>query len=146
MSSTPNSDVLHRLRDIINSERLDQIDEVLAPDYVRHDPSSLMRDIGRSEYKEAFARLKRAFPDAQWEIEDVLEDGDKVVGRWTFRGTHTGPFYNLEPTGSVVTYPIIAIYRINEGRIVEDWHIFHSLGLWETLVPEIRELIRQTTS
>ena len=71
----------------------------------------------------------------------AMEDGDKVIGRFTFRGTHEGPFFNLPPTGQKVTYPIIAVYRIAEGRIAEDWHIFHALGLWQSLIPEIKELI-----
>lgn len=89
--------------------------------------------------------VRRAFPDAQWTIEDLLEDGDKVVGRWTFRGTHKGPFLNVPPSGREVSYPIIGIYRIENGRIAEDWHIYHALGLWEALVPEIGDLIEKAT-
>jgi hypothetical protein len=44
-----------------------------------------------------------------------------------------------------VRYPILAIYRIQEGKIAEDWHLFHAIGLWQVLIPEIRDLIAQAT-
>lgn len=143
MSPEGNKNILRRLSEALNSGNLDAIDNIFAPDYVRHDPSSLLREAGVAQYKETFARVRRAFPDAHWKIEDLLEDGDKVIGRWIFRGTHKGPFFNLSPTGKEVTYPIIGIYRIEEGRIAEDWHVFHALGLWETLIPEIGDLLEQ---
>ena len=145
MNGDENKDVVRRLGQIVNSGNLDQLDEILSPDYIRHDPNPLMKDIGREEYKEAFRRLWRAFPNAKWTLQDLLSDGDKVIGRWTFRGTHEGQFFNLPPTSKEVSYPIQAIYRIEDGMIVEDWHIFHSIGLWQTLIPEIGALIEQAT-
>ena len=145
MQPDDNKAVIHKLAQAINSGDLASLDNVLAPNYIRHDPNPLMKDIGREEYKQAFRRLRSAFPDAQWRVEELLCDGDKVVGRWTFRGTQQGAFFNLPASGKVVTYPIIAIYRIEDGMIVEDWHIFHALGLWQTLIPEIEELIKAAT-
>lgn len=145
MNSEENKAVVRRLAQAVNSGELQELDNVLAPDYVRHDPNPLLENVGREEYKEAFSRLRAAFPDAQWTIEELLSDGDRVIGRWTFRGTQDGPFFNLPPSGREVTYPILAIYRIEDGMIAEDWHIFHSIGLWQTLIPEIAELIQQAT-
>ena len=87
--------------------------------------------------------MRCAFPDAKWTMEDLLADGDKVICRWTFTGTHKGQFLNVPPSGKKVTYPIIAIYRIADGKIAEDWHIFHSLDLWQQLIPEIEELLKK---
>lgn len=128
---------------MVNEGNLDVVDELFAPAYIRHDPSALLGEVGREEYKHAFTMLRRAFPDARWTLEDVLADGDKVIGRWTFRGTQNGPFFNIPPSGTVVTYPIIAIYRIAEGKIAEDWHMFHDLSLWQQLIPEIGELLKE---
>lgn len=145
MSVDENKEVVLRLAKIVNAGDLDRLDEILAPDYIRHDPNPLMKDIGREEYKQAFRMLRKAFPDAQWQMEELLSDGDRVVGRWSFCGTHNGHFFNLPPSGKLVTYPILAIYRIEDGMIAEDWHIFHSIGLWQTLIPEIGALIEQAT-
>lgn len=140
-----NKEIIRHLAQIINSGNFDELNEVLAPTYVRHDPNPLMKDIGREEYKQAFLRLRNAFPDAHWKLEEILSDNDRVVGRWSFRGTHHGPFFNIPPSGKVITYPILAIYRIEDGMIAEDWHIFHSIGLWQNLIPEIGELIERAT-
>lgn len=130
MSAQRNKDVLLRLAEALNTRNLDAVDDVFSSGYVRHDPSDLLREAGVEEYKQAFAKLLTAFPDAHWTMEELLEGGDRVFGRWTFNGTQTGPFFNLPPSGKKVTYPIIAIYRIKDGRIAEDWHVFHALGLW----------------
>jgi steroid delta-isomerase-like uncharacterized protein len=127
---------------VLNTGNLDAVDEILAPNYVRHDPNPLLEEAGPEKYKQAFTRLRHAFPDAHWTLEDVLVDGDKVTGRWTFHGTHEGPFFEIPPSGKRVTYPIIGIYRIEDGKIAEDWHIFHALGLWQQLIPEIGDLIK----
>lgn len=140
-----NKEVVRRLAQVINSGNLDQLDEILASDYIRHDPNPLLKDVGREEYKKAFTRLRKAFPDAEWTLEELLSDRDRVIGRWSFRGTHNGSFYNIPPSGKKVTYPILAIYRIEDGMIAEDWHIFHSIGLWQELIPEIGALIEQAT-
>jgi steroid delta-isomerase-like uncharacterized protein len=134
------------LAEVVNKVNLDVVDEVFASDYVRHDPSALLGNVGREEYKQVFTSLRRAFPDAHWTLEDLLEDEDKVIGRWTFTGTRKGQFFNIPPSGKKVTYPIIAIYHIVDGKITEDWHIFHSLGLWQQLIPEIEELIKKARS
>jgi predicted ester cyclase len=105
----------------------------------------LPQDAGIEEYRQAFTRVRRAFSDAEWTLEDLLADGDRVVGRWSFRGTHDGPFFNIPPTGREVINPILAIYRIADGKITEDWHIFHSIGLWQALIQDIRELIDRAT-
>ena len=143
MSAEENKAILRRLVEAINKGNLDIVDEIFTPDYVRHDPSALLGEVYREKYKQAFAKLRRAFPDAHWTLEDLLADGDKVIGRWTFHGTHQGQFFNVSPSGKEVTYPIIAIYRIADGKIAEDWHIFHTLGLWQQLIPEIGELLKK---
>jgi steroid delta-isomerase-like uncharacterized protein len=138
VSVEKNKAVILRLAQVLNAGDIDQLDAILAPAYVRHDPNPLLKGAGRMEYKQAFTRLREAFPDAKWTSEEILADGNRVIGRWTFRGTHTGPLVNIPPSGKVVTYPILAIYRIEDGMIAEDWHIFHSIGLWEQLIPEIK--------
>ena len=141
MSVRSNKILIHRLAEALNAGNLDAVDEIFAPEYVRHDPSGLLHEVGIEEYKQAFSSILSAFPDARWTVEEILEDGDRLIGRYTFRGTHEGPFFKIRPTGKKVTYPIIGIYRIENNRIAEDWHIFHALGLWQTLIPEIKDLI-----
>jgi steroid delta-isomerase-like uncharacterized protein len=145
VSAEENKEVVRRLVRAVNEGALDELGEILAPDYVRHDPNPLLEDAGIEKYREAFSRLRTAFPDARWTVEEMLADGDRVILRGSFKGTHEGPFFNVPPTGRVVRYPILAIYRIEDGKIAEDWHMFHSIGLWQELLPEVRELIDRAT-
>lgn len=62
-----------------------------------------------------------AFPDIQWKVEDMIEEGNKVTVRWSWQGTHTAPYYNLAPTQKAVTNHAIAIYEFQDNKIVNGW-------------------------
>jgi steroid delta-isomerase-like uncharacterized protein len=114
-------------------------DELVAENFVNHDPS-VPPDLppGREGLK-ALARFYRsAFPDAQLTIEDLIAEGDKVVSRYTARGTHQGDFGGIPPTGKQVTVTGVTIDRIQGGKIVESWNEFNQLGLLQQLgaIPE----------
>lgn len=70
---------------------------------------------------------------AWWQIEDMLVDGDKVAVRTTFRGTHTGDFFGIPPTGKSVTVSGTHILRIADGKIAEHWGNNDDLGLMRQL-------------
>lgn len=77
--------------------------------------------------------LLAAFPDFRIEIEDQIAEGDRVVTRVTFRGTHLGEYRGIAPTGRRVAYQGIAVDRIAGGRVVEGWHEADNLGLLRQL-------------
>ena len=82
---------------------------------------------------------KTAFPDLNATVEDVIAEGDKVVTRVTFRGTHQGEIEEFgPPTGRQVEIKGISISRIEGGKIVEDWDSYDDLGVMRQLglVPE----------
>jgi predicted ester cyclase len=78
---------------------------------------------GAQLLKEVFARLLRAYPDLHITIEDLIEEGDKVVSRNTVTGTHQGEYMGLPPTGRSVTYNEILIVRFAGGRVAETWGV-----------------------
>lgn len=77
--------------------------------------------------------LLAAFPDFRIVIEDQIAEGDRVVTRVTFRGTHLGEYRGIAPTGKPVAYQGIAFDRIARGRVVEGWHEADNLGLLRQL-------------
>ena len=80
------------------------------------------------------ASIFAAFPDAQRTVEQqVTDDAQTVVTRWTATGTHEGEFMGIAPTGKKVTMTGISIHRIAGGRIVEEWQEWDSLGLMQQL-------------
>jgi steroid delta-isomerase-like uncharacterized protein len=108
------------------------LDEALGEDLVDH---SLFpgQETGRESFRRRFTLVRTAFPDASMTVEDALADGDKVICRWTLRGTHTGPFGSIPPTGRRVRVTGINITRIVGGKIVEHWANFDNLGLLQQL-------------
>jgi steroid delta-isomerase-like uncharacterized protein len=115
-------------------------DRVLAEDWVDH-PLAPGQAPGREGFKPIVGFFRTVFPDLQLVIEDVLVDGDKVAVRSTFRGTHQGEFFGIPPTGKQIEAMAIDIHRIENGRIVETWHvedwlsIFGQLGVTFTVAP-----------
>ncbi len=77
--------------------------------------------------------FRRAFPDSYFTVEDMVAEGDKVVTRKTFHGTHEGEFMGIPPSGRSVSMGLIDIVRISEGRVVEHWSEGDSFGMMQQL-------------
>ena len=118
-------------------ETPDVLDEVYAPDLVWHEPD---RDVqGLEEARQFVSMYKTAFPDLHAAVEDVIAEGDRVVTRWTLRGTHQGEIEEFgPPTGKQVEIEGITIHRIEDGKIVEEWERYDNLGAMQQLglIPE----------
>jgi steroid delta-isomerase-like uncharacterized protein len=84
---------------------------------------------GRQSAVRRLRLLRTAFPDFRISIDDLLVDGDKVVMRYRGHGTHRGPLGTAAPTNKAVSYSGIAIYRISNRKIAEEWTEYDSLGL-----------------
>lgn len=89
----------------------------LLPDYIAGDYEGLQGKKGVAGFEEVITPLIKAFPDIQWKVEELIGEGDKVVVRWSWKGTHTGQFRNFTPTGKSITNSAIAIYRLKDGKI-----------------------------
>src|SRR5579872_5975548 len=110
----------------------DAADEFVDPDVEEHN-SLVGAGRGREGYKRAMRMAFYAFPDAELIQEDLIAEGDKVVERWTMRGTHRGEFMGVSPTNRQVTVGGIDIYRYKDGKRVETWSQFDGLGLLRQL-------------
>ena len=117
---------LRRFQDATNSHDPElisaTIDEVVAPGAVIHTPLPI-EGTGAEKLKQVFARLHQAFPDLHVKIEDLIEEGDKLVSRNSVTGTNQGEYLGRRPTGRSVTYGEIFIVRFKGGRIAETWGI-----------------------
>jgi predicted ester cyclase len=98
------------------------IDEVVAPDAVIRTPLPI-EATGADALKQIWAMLLRIYPDIHLTVEDLIGEGDKVVGRTTVTGTHQGEFMGVVPTGKSVTYNEMFTFRIADGRVVETWGV-----------------------
>ena len=140
MSPEENKALVRRYaEELLNQKNLDLFDEIFAPDFVLYgaDPDQVS---GVEDLKQFFVMLRSGFPDFQVTIEDLFAaEEDKVVLRFTFRGTHQGEFMGIGPTGNRVTMPGIDIFRIADGKIVELWNQEDVLGMMQQLgaIPEL---------
>jgi steroid delta-isomerase-like uncharacterized protein len=75
----------------------------------------------------------KAFPDSQVTIEDMIAEGDQVVTKKTFTGTHTGDFAGIPSTGNKVTLEFVDIMRVRDGKIVEHWNCIDQLSFMQQL-------------
>ena len=140
MSPEENKALVRRYaEELLNQKNLDLFDEIFAPDFVQYgaDPDQVS---GVEDLKQFFVMLRSGFPDFQVTIEDLFAaEEDKVVLRFTFRGTHQGEFMGIGPTGNRVTMPGIDIFRIADGKIVELWNQEDVLGMMQQMgaIPEL---------
>lgn len=119
--SDQNSAIVERFGDEVwNKGNMAAVDELVAPDFVGYGPGRRVTR-GPEELKQVVASVRAAFPDMTFTVEDEIVSGDKVVTRWTGRGTHKGKWLGTEPTGKEVAFTGIAIRRIAGGKIVERW-------------------------
>ncbi len=110
---------------------LDAAAELVAPGAFVHTPDGVMR--GPDGIAGLVTTLRTAFPDATFPIAEVVVAGDTVLVRWSMVGTHQGEFGGIAPTGTAVKMDGIAILRVHNGRIVEDWVQYDRLGVLQQL-------------
>ena len=114
-------------------------DEFVAPDFVHYTGGKVDVE-GIEAFKEFITMLHTAF-DLKFPGEDIFAEGDKVVVRTTYSGTHQGEFHGIAPTGKDVVFTGICIFRIADGKIAEIWTEYDVLGLMQQLgvMPTTRE-------
>jgi steroid delta-isomerase-like uncharacterized protein len=100
---------------------LDIVDELIADDYVDHNPALPNLPPGREGVRQYVRILKAAFPDASHTIEDVIAEGNKVMTRVTARGTFLGECIGYQPNGNIIEISGIAVHRVENGRLIEHW-------------------------
>ena len=99
---------------------LSVFDETFSPSFLDHNGFSDQQP-GLAEVKREYCLFRRAFPDLQVTIEDLIAEADQVVIRSRLRATHRGVFQGLAPTGKCIEVEAISIFRIVQGKIVERW-------------------------
>jgi len=116
---------------------LEVVEELYAPDYVAHWTNGPDTH-GLQEFKKVVMEARTAFPDYTETIEQIVAEGNLVVTRFTCNGTLTGTLEGIPATGNRVSREEIAVHRIVDGRIVEQWTVADSLVLMQQLGMELK--------
>jgi steroid delta-isomerase-like uncharacterized protein len=132
VSTEANKALVRRWFQAFNDRDLPAEGAARAADFAAHVPGGPGPLDG--EGWEAFvATFFAGFPDFRLDLEDVLAEGDRVAVRWTFRGTHTGEFLGVAPTGKPVSMSAIEVNRVADGKVAEHWVALDQLGLLQQL-------------
>lgn len=117
------------LEQVWNKKNLAVIDDTLSASFVIHNGSSATVPPGPDVYRQFAIRFLDAFPDLHTTIEQVVAEEDKVAVHGTDQATHRGEYMGIAPTGKSITVTWTGIYRVVDGKIVEEWINGDSLGL-----------------
>lgn len=131
MSATNRALIRHAFDDGLNKCNMSVMMELYS-DCIYHSPFG--GELRGAALRQFFDSVFAAFPDAERRVEDQMTDDlNHVVTRWTATATHQGEFMGIAPTGKRVTITGINIVRIESGKIVEEWQQWDSLGLMQQL-------------
>jgi steroid delta-isomerase-like uncharacterized protein len=120
--------------EVWNQRKLEVIDQLVAANSVLHDPSVPGGKVeGSKGYRQFVEIYLTAFPDVRFTINDQIADGNKVATRWTGTGTHKGALMGIAPTGKRSTVTGITIDRYENGKAVESWTNYDTLGMFQQL-------------
>lgn len=132
MNVEQNKALVRRYYDeVLNGGNPAVLQDIAAEDYVEHDPFPGQGN-GRADL-EARARGILGALDPQFEIQDMIAEGDRVVVRWRSRGTHVGAFLGIPATNRAYDIAGIDIHRIVDGRMAEHWHVVDQLSQLQQL-------------
>jgi steroid delta-isomerase-like uncharacterized protein len=129
-SQTDGRTLAARYLKMLNDHDPDAVHGFVAVDYINHDP--FVAD-GREANRAFWSTFFTGFPDIEATMDDLVVAGGRVVGRFTYRGTHLGPFFGAPPTGRPIEMRSIDIWRVADGEFVEHWDELNLLELFQQL-------------
>ena len=129
-----NKKVVHRfIEECWNGGDLSSVPELIAWHCLYHDPVFPHMSAGVESMQHHIQRSRKAFPDIRFTITDTVAEGDEVVLHWTAEGTHRGEFLGIAPTNQKALVAGTSIYRIQDGKIVEEWVNWNLMSLMQQL-------------
>ena len=133
--SAENKALVQQMVDVIqNQHQLERMADFFEPNFVNHldhMPDSPLNSIEKAQ--QVFQQMFTALPDLRVTIQRQVAEGDTVMTHKIFQGTHVGSFMGVAPSGQPITFGVIDILRVENGKIVEHWAIQDRLGLMQQL-------------
>ncbi len=132
MSREKNKSMLKRIFSELNKGNFNVVGELFAEDFVDRYPVP-----GETPTKEGFKQLLvgtyKSFPNWHWSLKDMVAEGDRVAYRYEMKGTDTGGYIGMPPTGKQVRFAGVGILRFANGKALERWTIADSMTLLHQL-------------
>jgi len=115
---------------MLNTHDPDLVDRFVADEYRNH--NAFVAD-GRGANRQFWTVFFAALPDVSVTMEDLVISGDRVVGRFVYRGTHTGELMGIPASGNPVEMRSIDIWRVQDGMFVEHWDELNLLEVFQQM-------------
>jgi predicted ester cyclase len=129
MDNTKKKEIIHFLYDsIFNKKQYEKLSEIISPDYTNQFGAK-----GVAAFQKTMVELSKAFPDAQWKVNEIIADGNKVVVKHRFTGTHKNHFQNIQPTNKTVSTDGIVTYEFINDKIIRSQAQTDRLGFLQQL-------------
>ena len=119
-----------RYVEMLNTHNPDLVDQFVAENYINH--NAFVAD-GREANRQFWTGFFAGLPDLSATMEDLVIAGDRVVGRFVYRGTHTGELMGIPATGKAVEMRSIDIWRVQDGLFCEHWDELNLLEVFQQI-------------
>lgn len=129
MTTDRNKQAIRNLYEtIINERKLDQLNTVISDEFTSDGLAP-----GVEGYRQTVTSLVEGFPDIKFTIEDLLADGNKVIVRWSWKGSHTGSFRGIPASNKTINNDAIVIYEFKDGKAIRSWLQGDRLGVLQQM-------------
>lgn len=139
MTTTTGEDLAATYLAMLNTHDPNLVDRFVATNYVNH---NAFVDDGREANRQFWTAFFTGLPDVTVTLEDLIVSGDRVVGRFVYRGTHTGNLLGIPPTGNAVEMRSIDIWRVEDGMFAEHWDELNLMQVFQQVgaLPQLNGL------
>ncbi len=124
--------ILAFIEDVLNQARWERLNDLVLENFVELDPLPGQLQ-GREGLKGALVQFKTAFPDINWKVSEQICEGDKVVSRFTWTGTHRDTFLGIPATGRRVEVKGMVIDRLESGKMADSRILMDTLSMMQQL-------------
>lgn len=121
------------IEEVFNKGNFGAMDDFVADDFVEHEELPPGVPPGKDAPRVMMTMMRQAFPDFHVAVEDMLEDGTKVITRSRFSGTHEGEFMGVPPTGNEFNISVIDIVEFRDGKAIAHWGVMDMAGMMQQL-------------
>jgi len=120
------------IEDVLNQRRLDRADDLVKENFIELDPLP-GQEQGREGLKAILRMLWSAFPDMYWIVSEMVAEGEKVVTRFVWTGSHRGAFLGIPATGRSVEVKGVVVDRLEDGKMADSRILMDTMGLMQQL-------------
>lgn len=132
MSVTNKAVIQAFIDDVLNQGQIERADDLVKEDFVEFDPLP-GQEQGRRGLKAIVSALRSSFPDMHWTVMEMVAEGQKVVTRFVWTGTHRGSFLGVRATGRKVEVKGVVIDRLEDGKMADSRILMDTMGMMQQL-------------